>query len=101
MAPESLIVLASASPRRSELMALAGIPCIVEPAHICEDPLPGEEPAAHVERLSKEKAQARATRFRGEKRFKDTGLNLRRDPSASPSGRFGLACKWDASLERA
>ena len=38
------IVLASASPRRSELMALAGITCDVVPADICEDPLPGGQP---------------------------------------------------------
>jgi septum formation protein len=52
------IVLASASPRRSELMALAGINCSVVPADICEDPLPGEQPDEHVMRLSREKALA-------------------------------------------
>jgi septum formation protein len=54
---EARIVLASASPRRSELMVLAGIPCAVIPADICEDVLPGELPAEHVMRLSREKAQ--------------------------------------------
>src|ERR1035437_1792077 len=58
MPTESTVVLASASPRRSELMALAGIPCAVIPADICEDVLPGEQPADHVMRLSREKAQA-------------------------------------------
>lgn len=52
------VVLASASPRRSELMTLAGIPCQVVPADICEDVLPGELPADHVMRLSREKARA-------------------------------------------
>lgn len=56
------IVLASASPRRSELMALAGIDCRVAPADICEEVLPDEEPAAHVMRLSREKARAVAER---------------------------------------
>ena len=52
------IVLASASPRRTELMALAGIVFNVVPADICEDVLPGEIPADHVIRLSREKADA-------------------------------------------
>jgi septum formation protein len=52
------IILASASPRRTELMALAGIEFSVVPADICEDLLPGETPADHVIRLSREKANA-------------------------------------------
>lgn len=52
------IVLASASPRRTELMTLAGIEFSVVPADICEDPLPGETPLDHVVRLSREKADA-------------------------------------------
>lgn len=52
------IVLASASPRRTELMALAGITFSVVPADICEDALPGEAAADHVLRLSREKADA-------------------------------------------
>lgn len=52
------IVLASASPRRSELMALAGISFSVVPADICEDALEGESPADHVLRLSKGKVDA-------------------------------------------
>jgi septum formation protein len=52
------IILASASPRRSELMSLAGIHFSTVPADICEDVLPGEQPADHVMRLAREKAQA-------------------------------------------
>ena len=55
------IVLASASPRRTELMALAGIEFSVIPADICEEALPEEAPADHVLRLSREKADAIAT----------------------------------------
>lgn len=61
-ASSSGIVLASASPRRSELMELAGIPCTVMPADICEDVLPGESPDEHVMRLAREKAEAVAAR---------------------------------------
>lgn len=50
------IVLASASPRRTELMTLAGIKFTVVPADICEDPLPEENATDHVIRLSQEKA---------------------------------------------
>ncbi|MDD2733893.1 MAG: Maf family nucleotide pyrophosphatase [Desulfuromonadaceae bacterium] len=59
------IVLASASPRRSELMALAGIVSSIVPADICEDVLPGELPADHVMRLSREKAEAVAEKSTG------------------------------------
>ena len=52
------IILASASPRRTELMALAGIDFSVVPADIDEAVLPGEKPSEHVMRLSREKADA-------------------------------------------
>ena len=52
------IILASASPRRTELMTLAGITFTVVPADICEDVLPGETPSEHVMRLSRGKADA-------------------------------------------
>lgn len=59
------IVLASASPRRTELMSLAGLQFTVVPADICEDVLPGEMPAEHVMRLSREKADAVAAASAG------------------------------------
>lgn len=59
------IVLASASPRRTELMTLAGLQFSVVPADICEDVLPGEAPAEHVMRLSREKADAVAATTEG------------------------------------
>lgn len=52
------IILASASPRRMELMNLAGIVFSVVAADICEDLKPGETPSEHVIRLSREKADA-------------------------------------------
>jgi septum formation protein len=54
----STLVLASASPRRQELLRNAGIPFTVHPANIPETPLPGESPRACAERLAREKAQA-------------------------------------------
>jgi septum formation protein len=50
------LVLASASPRRAELLNRLGLAFDVVPSHIPEDGLDGEAPAAHVERLSREKA---------------------------------------------
>jgi septum formation protein len=52
------LILASASPRRRELLAQAGFTFEVCPAHIPEEPRPGEDPAAYVTRLAREKAQA-------------------------------------------
>ena len=52
------VVLASASPRRRELLALVGIEHDVRPANIDESYLPGETPREHAERLAREKAGA-------------------------------------------
>src|ERR1700687_1689764 len=53
-----MLVLASASPRRQELLRSAAIPFEVQPAHIPEDPLPGEAAKDCAERLAREKALA-------------------------------------------
>ncbi|MGP8187736.1 MAG: Maf family protein [Terracidiphilus sp.] len=53
-----MLVLASASPRRRELLTQAGFSFEVHPAHIPEDPLPGEDPIAYVTRLAREKAES-------------------------------------------
>ena len=53
-----MLVLASASPRRRELLTQAGFTFEVRPAHIPEDPTPNEDPIAYVVRLAREKAQA-------------------------------------------
>jgi nucleoside triphosphate pyrophosphatase len=52
------IVLASASPRRQELLRNAGIEFTVAPAHIPEVPLQGELPVRFAERMAREKARA-------------------------------------------
>jgi septum formation protein len=52
-----MLVLASASPRRRELLAQAGFSFTVHPADVPEDPLPGENPIAYVTRLAREKAE--------------------------------------------
>ena len=52
-----MLVLASASPRRQELLRNAGIPFSVHPAEIPENPLDGESPGACAERLAREKAE--------------------------------------------
>jgi septum formation protein len=53
-----MLILASASPRRRELLTQAGFTFQVLPAHIPEDPMANEDPIAYVERLAREKAQA-------------------------------------------
>jgi septum formation protein len=52
------LVLASASPRRQELLRAAGIAVTVQPTSIPEVPKEGEAPRAFVERLAREKAWA-------------------------------------------
>jgi len=53
-----MIVLASASPRRQELLRSAGISFVVQAADIDETVLAGEAPRACAERLAREKALA-------------------------------------------
>ena len=52
------IVLASASPRRQELLKNAGIEFIVHPANVAEERRAGEPPRTFVERTAQEKAVA-------------------------------------------
>lgn len=52
------LVLASASPRRRQLLEQLGLVVEVRPAHMDESALPGETPRAHVERLAREKVAA-------------------------------------------
>ena len=56
-------MLASASPRRRDLLAAAGFAFDVEPAEVDETRLPDEPAAAYVVRVAREKAAAVARRF--------------------------------------
>lgn len=53
-----MLVLASASPRRRDLLTQAGYTFQVIPAEVCEDVRPGEEPIPYVLRLARQKAEA-------------------------------------------
>jgi len=53
-----MLILASASPRRRELLTQAGFEFSVQPADIPEDPFRDEDPIAYVTRLAREKAEA-------------------------------------------
>ncbi len=52
------IILASASPRRVQILAQMGINCLVMPADIDESVLAGESPSNYVLRLAEQKALA-------------------------------------------
>jgi septum formation protein len=52
-----MLILASASPRRYELLKQAGLSFTVSPAHLNEELLADEAAAAYVQRLAEEKAQ--------------------------------------------
>jgi septum formation protein len=56
------LVLASASPRRRELLAAAGFQFDVDPMDVDERAHPGEAAAAYVERIARTKAAAAAAR---------------------------------------
>jgi septum formation protein len=66
VATTPLFVLASASPRRLDLLRQIGLePDRVDPADIDEVPRPGELPPAHAMRLAEEKARAVMPRHPG------------------------------------
>lgn len=54
----AVLRLASASPRRRQLLDLIGVPHVVTPADIDETPRPGEPAGDYVVRLAREKAEA-------------------------------------------
>lgn len=58
-----MIILASASPRRAELLRNAAIPFQVKPGHVPESPRPGETPLVYCQRLAKDKARAVQAEF--------------------------------------
>ena len=52
------VYLASASPRRKELLAQIGVPCDIHPVDLDESAIAGESPQAYVRRLAIAKAAA-------------------------------------------
>jgi septum formation protein len=63
--PDPRFVLASASPRRRELLELIGIPYTAVPADIDESIVGAETPSVHAERLARGKAAVIAARDPG------------------------------------
>ena len=53
-----MLILASQSPRRAEILKQAGFEFVVRPTAVDETPLAGESPQACVERLARAKAMA-------------------------------------------
>lgn len=67
MAVQPSLVLASASPRRLDLLAQVGVtPDRVDPADIDETPLRDETPRRHALRLARDKARVVAARWPGQ-----------------------------------
>jgi len=64
-----VLVLASSSPRRHELLGRLGLPFTVRVPDVDETPRGGEDPAAYVERLARDKARA------GQARAQDPSLD--------------------------
>ena len=57
------LILASASPRRQELLKSMGLKFKIIPAHVNEMSLAGESPRRHVARLAKDKAMFIAKKY--------------------------------------
>ncbi len=86
-----MIVLASASPRRAEWLTRIGVSFRASPVDIDESPRPGEDAAAYVLRLAREKAAA-ATATRKPVLAADTTVRLDGRILGKPDGeRQGIA----------
>lgn len=83
------IVLASASPRRRELLRQMGVAFRVVPADVDEGALPGEGPAAYVLRVARDKAAAVWSRTGGPQPVlaADTSVVLDGDILGKPADR--------------
>lgn len=77
---QSSFVLASASPRRRELLGALGVAFEVRPSNIDEDPLPGETPLQTQHRITVEKA--RAVLIDGGRETDDDSAAVSRPPSS-------------------
>jgi MAF protein len=66
-----MLVLASNSPRRRQLLAIGGWEFIVQPVDLDERVLPGEAPGVYVRRLAEEKARAAAHLLDGRRLLDD------------------------------
>ncbi|WP_260702936.1 Maf family protein [Edaphobacter flagellatus] len=81
-----MLILASSSPRRRELLKLAGLDFIVESADIDERIQAGETPAKYVQRLAVEKAQAVYERLKNRESNDDPLLVLGADTTVVSDG---------------
>ena len=61
--PDTRLILASASPRRRELLDQLEVSYTCHPAHIDESQRVGEGPADYVQRMAREKVGAVATHY--------------------------------------
>jgi len=59
-----MLVLASSSPRRAEILTSLGVAFVIDPSHVPEEVLAGESPPAAVSRLAAMKAAEVAARHR-------------------------------------
>ena len=96
-------MLASASPRRSDLLRQVGLSHEVLPAHVDETPGARETPAGHVERLAREKARAVATLL-AEKNVEISDLLIREPGTAILTslltGKYGSGGKADGRIAK-
>jgi septum formation protein len=81
-----MLILASSSPRRRQLLEQIGLTFTIESADIDERLQPGEAPAKYVQRLALEKAQAVWERHRNEDASSDPILVLGADTAVVLDG---------------
>ena len=89
-----MIILASGSPRRKQLLSEAGITVITEPADIDEHPMERESPVDYARRMAREKAKATAQKHFNESVFiiaADTSVVLNEEILGKPTSQAHAA----------
>jgi septum formation protein len=98
-APEP-IILASASPRRCEILTQMGLPFLVKPVEIEEDIAPGEPVEEAAQRLSREKVEACIERYGRERLSWVLGADTLIELDGRPVGKPKDAAEAGAILRR-
>lgn len=82
------LILASASPRRKQLLAQIGLSCLTRAAEIDETPYPAEKPDEYVQRLASDKAQTVLSSLQSDSLIEGDVIVLGSDTSVIIDGRI-------------
>lgn len=99
MKDSASIILASASPRRRELLGALGVEFEVRPSNVNEDPLPGETPLETQQRITRDKARVQISDIRSQTAETPSASDLTSDLCNLPISPTIIACDTTVLLD--